>query len=269
MNVSTASEATRQHDPQHLAILLVAAGSGSRFGGAVPKQFQDFAGQPLFLYSLRTLLQTRLAHRSIVIVPQGWEDRVSQWVQSASLRVDGVTAGGETRQDSVQRGLACLQHHPDWGCTHVLIHDAARPFVAPDMVRAVVAAVHDTGAATLAVPVSDTLMRARHAQVHEEGGQHAGELVDRSGMWAIQTPQVFDRQVLEKAHAVAANSRATDDGSLVLALGEELRFVPGAWWNLKVTHPEDFEKAHLIAAIRRLRQTDSIETSSMNPGGET
>jgi 2-C-methyl-D-erythritol 4-phosphate cytidylyltransferase len=155
----------------------------------------------------------------------------------------------------------------------VLIHDAARPFVSGEMIRAVVAAVHASGAATLAVPVSDTLMRARQADPHDAGSHHAGEphageVVDRNGMWAIQTPQVFELSLLEQAHRAATDSApATDDGSLVLALGIPVRFVPGAWWNLKVTHPEDFDKAQLIAAMRQLEGHELGDSPSLPPGG--
>ena len=238
---------------QNLAIVLVAAGRGERVGGAVPKQFVPFGGEPLFLHSLRTLQRTRLAQRTVVVVPAQWEARVAGWLQQAGLAADAIVTGGATRQQSVQHGLACVRQHPDWSCTHVLIHDAARPFVSAEMIRSVVAAVHASGAATLAVPVSDTLMRARKSEAQDDDDPHAGEVVDRNGMWAIQTPQVFELAVLERAHQAAASAGpATDDGSLVLALGLPVRFVPGAWWNLKVTHPEDFDKAQLIAAMRQL-----------------
>jgi 2-C-methyl-D-erythritol 4-phosphate cytidylyltransferase len=251
---------------QRLAIVLVAAGRGERIGGDVPKQFREFGGEPLFLHSLRTLQRTQLAGRSIVVVPRGWEDRVRGWLQDAHLDADAVVAGGATRQESVQRGLQAIRQHADWSCTHVLIHDAARPFVSGDMVRAVAAAVHDTGAATLAVPVSDTLMRARPTQ-GSATASHAGEVVDRGGMWAIQTPQVFELSLLERAHAAAGSGKqATDDGSLVLALGQQVRFITGAWWNLKLTHPEDFDKAQLIAAMRQLRH-HTLEDPTTSGGG--
>ena len=221
-----AKQTSPKKQAQHLAVVLVAAGSGSRMGGEVPKQFQDFVGQPMFLHSLRTLQDCGLGDQFVVVVPAGWEAPVQQQLLDAGVRVDAVVAGGDTRQQSVQRGLQAIlnQHEP---VTHVLIHEAARPFLSETMVRAVVAAVHETGASTLAIPVSDTLMRAGEVAVEaKSAAAHAEELVDRDGVWAIQTPQVFDLKLLLQAHEQAAADRqATDDGSLVLDLGVKLRFV--------------------------------------------
>jgi len=259
---------------QHLVAVLVAAGSGSRMGGELPKQFQDFAGQPLFAHSLRTLQESGLVEHVVLVVPAGWEAKIEQQLQGAAVQVDAIVAGGATRQQSVQHGLATIGKQA-WPATHVLIHDAARPFVSLEMVRSVVAAVHETGAATLAIPVSDTLMRAAEStSAANDQSAQAEELVDRSGMWAIQTPQVFELTLLLEAHQHATTaSQATDDGSLVLELGRKLHFVQGAWWNIKVTHPDDFEKARLIAAIRRLPATQFPDTaaseSASERGGET
>ena len=97
----------------------------------------------------------------------------------------------------------------------------------------------------------------------------AEELVDRDGVWAIQTPQVFDLKLLLRAHEQAADNRqATDDGSLVLDLGVKLCFVHGAWWNIKVTHPEDFERARLIATIRRVPSADFSERTAEESTGD-
>lgn len=273
------SEADQQHSShplhpaQSLAALLVAGGSGSRLGGDIPKQFQDFGGRPLLLHSLETLQQSRLVDRTIVVVPKDWTTSAQELLQSHKFAVDAVIAGGATRQESVQCGMAYLQQQAD-KATHVLIHDAARPFVSTAMIRAVVAAVHETGAATLAVPISDTLMRSGAPDGADSASQqHATESVDRNGMWAVQTPQVFELSLLQEAHdnasATSATASAPDDGSLVLALGRRVTFVPGAWWNFKLTRPEDFEKARLIAATRRLRSMQFAEESQGKEGGES
>ena len=250
------STPTEGRQAQHLVAILVAAGSGSRLGGDTPKQFQDFAGRPLLTYSLATLQHSGLIDHYVVVVPDKWISFTQDLLRSQKLSVDVVIAGGATRQASVRNGMECIQQQP-WQATHVLIHDAARPFVSTAMIRAVVAAVHETGAATLAVPISDTLMRAADKNATDAADcQQATETVDRSGMWAVQTPQVFDLQLLREAHAQAPRkTEAPDDGSLVLALGRRLNFVPGAWWNFKLTLPEDFEKARLIAATRKLQST--------------
>jgi 2-C-methyl-D-erythritol 4-phosphate cytidylyltransferase len=271
--MSAKATTSMHHDKQRaqrLAMVLVAAGSGSRLGGDTPKQFQDFAGEPLFVHSLRTLQGSGLVSYCVIVVPPGWQETVAQQLARVGLSADAIVVGGATRQQSVRCGLEAIRAKA-WPASHVLIHDAARPFVSQELVRTVVAAVHDTGAATLAVPVSDTLMRAATASgPTSPPRQHANELIDRSGMWAIQTPQVFELALLLQAHdQAAAQTEATDDGSLVVELGRSLHFVPGAWWNIKVTHPEDFDKARLIAAIRRLPSTQFPDAAASDSGGKT
>ncbi len=244
------STTTGGRPAQCLVAILVAAGNGCRLGGDTPKQFQDLNGRPLLTHSLATLLLSGLIDRSVVVVPEKWVSFTQDLLRDQNLTVDAVVAGGSTRRESVHHGLHYIERQ-SWQATHVLVHDAARPFVSTALIRAVVAAVHETGAATLALPVSDTLMRAVEEKDAPKGRQQAEELVDRSGMWAVQTPQVFDLPLLRQAHAHASVTvDAPDDGSLVLALGRRLNFVPSAWWNFKLTSPEDFDKARLIATTR-------------------
>ncbi len=231
--------------PQSLAGILMAAGRGDRFGGEIPKQFQRLEGRMLLEYALEALHDSALVHTIVVVVPAGWEGRARECAAAAGIasKITAVIAGGPTRQDSVWLGMEATTGH-----SHVLVHDAARPFLTQRLIRDAVAAVHEHGAATVALPVSDTLMRAQALE------ERAEATLARDRIWAVQTPQVFERELLRSAHehARAHGTEATDDGGLVLGLGRRLDFVPGNWWNLKVTTIDDLHRARCILKMRDL-----------------
>jgi len=235
--------------------ILVAAGRGERLGGRVPKQFLPFAGRPLFLHALAVLAESPEIARTVLVVPAGWEERAAEAVAAAALSeaVSAVVAGGARRQDSVRLGLQALPP----AVTHVLVHDAARPFLSAALVARTVAAARRAGAATAALPVAETLMRAQAA------AHVAAAHVDRTGIWAVQTPQVFTVDLLRAAHAAAEADgfEASDDGTLVLRLEAKLEFVPGEWWNLKVTGPEDLQRAQWIWRAHSQGWLDGAETA--------
>jgi 2-C-methyl-D-erythritol 4-phosphate cytidylyltransferase len=230
---------------QSLLGILVAAGHGERFGGDVPKQFQLLEGRMLVEYSLAALHASVLVHDVVVVVPAGWETRLRDRAAASGIaeKLLAVVEGGASRQESVWRGMQAATGH-----SHFLVHDAARPFLTARLIRDAVAAVHEHGAATVALPVSDTLMRAQALE------ERAAATLARDRIWAVQTPQVFAAEVLRAAHEQAREqaTEATDDGGLVLALGRRLDFVPGNWWNLKVTTPEDLHRARCILKMRAL-----------------
>jgi 2-C-methyl-D-erythritol 4-phosphate cytidylyltransferase len=208
----------------------------------VPKQFLPLGGKPLWEHAACVLGAAPLVDAVVVAVPPGWEDRVRETAARAGLagKLHAVVPGGATRQESVERALEAAG-----GFADVLVHDAARPCISARLVRDVVAAARRSGAATAALQVTDTLLR--------EVGAAPGRLeaVPRDGLWAVQTPQAFDRELLRRAHG-AARSRgieATDDGRLVLELGAALVLVPGSWWNVKVTLPEDLQRAARILSL--------------------
>lgn len=223
----------------------MAAGRGGRFGGDAPKQFQLLEGRRLIEYALEALHESALVHAIVVVVPAGWEDRAREGAAAAGLaaKITAVIAGGATRQESVWLGMEAAPGH-----SHVLVHDAARPFLTQRLIRDAVAAVHEHGAATVALPVSDTLMRAQALE------ERAAATLTRDRIWAVQTPQVFERELLRAAHehARAHGTEATDDGGLILGLGRKLDFVQGNWWNLKVTTAEDLHRAQCILKMRDL-----------------
>jgi len=204
--------------------IVVAAGSGSRFGGDVPKQFLEIAGKRVVDWSV--VAASSVSDGVVVVVPRGSSVRVSG--RGLPCEVVCVT-GGATRSDSVRSGLAQV---PD-AAQVVLVHDAARPVASPALMSAVVAAVrHGADAAVPVVGVVDTIRDL------------AGNNIDRSQLQAVQTPQGFSAGALRQAHATG--SQATDDATLVQAVGGSTVTVPGERWNIKVTEPDD---AIVVAAL--------------------
>ena len=224
-----------------VAGLVLAAGSGARFGHPVPKAFVSIGGKPLLLYSLETL--SAVPEIACVVPVVAERDLGRYRALGAALagipRLAEPVAGGARRQDSVRAGLAALTADVSW----VAVHDAARQWVRPEAVARVVAAARRDGAAILAAPVSDTIKRVQEGRVIETP--------ERAECWAAQTPQVFRVDLLREALAKAgADGRvATDDAQLVEWLGVRVTVVAGDPDNRKLTYPED-----LVAAERGLRE---------------
>ena len=196
--------------------ILLAAGRGTRFGGQ--KHNLELRGSPLWEWAQRALI----------------DGGVGQMVIVGDF--DGAVSGGDRRQDSVAAGLAQV---PDEDGL-VLVHDAARPLLTPDVVRRVIARllVGDVAGVIPAVPVRDTIKRVERERVVET--------VERSDLIAVQTPQGFDLRTLRAAHAASA-IEATDDASMVESIGGSIAVVEGDPMNLKVTYPQDLL---LIEALR-------------------
>ncbi len=207
--------------------LLVAAGSGERLGAGRPKAFVVLAGRPMLEWSLEALRAAGI-EEIVVALPPGSE---------APARCTGVE-GGAMRSASVRAALAAAP--PDH---HVVVHDAARPLVTAEHFRAVLDALADADCAIAAAPVTDTVKEAGADRV-------VTATLDRSRLWAIQTPQAFRRAVLERALDVSGDvlAAATDDAWLVERAGGTVRVVESSPANLKVTTPHDLLIAeHLLA----------------------
>lgn len=226
---------TQNTSPEPVVAIVVAAGSGVRLGGEVPKAVRELAGRPLVRWSVDALAAGGVTH-AVVVVADGLQDMFADALCGTSIPFT-VVVGGATRQESVSRGIAAL---PD--CEVVLVHDAARPLVPAEVVRAVVAAVRSGASAVIpVVPVSDTIR-----QVSATGSV----VVDRSGLRAVQTPQGFAREALVAAHAAAAGGEYTDDAAVCEALGYDVVLVPGSREALKITEPLDLVVAEAILGAR-------------------
>jgi 2-C-methyl-D-erythritol 4-phosphate cytidylyltransferase len=201
--------------------IVPAGGSGERLGADRPKAFVVCAGRPLLEWSLDAL--SSACSRIVLAVPTGFEDPP-----------DRVTAG-PSRSASVRNALAAAPE-----ATVVVIHDAARPLVRPGLVRECLSALDGVDGVIAAAPVSDT--------VHIASGRVIRETPDRSTLWAAQTPQVFRADVLRKAYD--SNEEATDEASLVAAVGGTVRLVEGPSDNIKVTTPTDLRLAEALLRER-------------------
>jgi len=207
-----------------IAAILVAAGSGSRFGAETPKQFLRLAGHPVIRHAAASLLR-----EAPLLQPVGDAAPIAAALEGLAFLP--VVAGGTTRQASVLAGLeALVPHKPDI----VLVHDAARPLIPPGTIPALLTALDGAPGAIPAVPVADTLKRGLDGRI-----EHT---VPRAGLFRAQTPQAFHFAALLAAHRTPATDTATDDASLLEAAGQTVLLVPGAEDNIKLTYPEDLQR---------------------------
>ena len=221
-----------------IAAILVAAGSGSRFGGTFPKQFMTVAGKPVIRHAAEALLQ----HVS-ALQPVGDAEPIAAALDG--LDVLPAVPGGDTRQASVSAGLRALAATaPDI----VLVHDAARPFLPPTTIPALLAALRTHDGAIPAVPVADTLKRVQSGRIVAT--------VPRDGLFRAQTPQAFRYHLLRALHATGG-SGATDDASLLEMAGHSVAIVPGADDNIKLTFPEDLVRLERALSPGLLPRTGS------------
>jgi 2-C-methyl-D-erythritol 4-phosphate cytidylyltransferase len=208
----------------NVGVIIPAAGSGTRMGGT-RKPFLQLAGKPLLQYCLEAFFQID-SIRHIAVALSVDETNRPEWLGDKRIK---IVAGGAHRAESVRAGLSALPDAVDV----VVVHDAARPLVTPELIRRVLEVVNHKVAATVAVPVTDTL--------HEvDDHQTILATPPRSRFWRAQTPQAFPREALELAYArVEDASTATDEAGLVARSGWTVKVVPGENWNIKITTPED------------------------------
>jgi 2-C-methyl-D-erythritol 4-phosphate cytidylyltransferase len=227
-------------------VVVVAAGRGDRMGGTVPKQFQLIGGVPMVMRALRPFIAHPEVAHVVLVLPGAEASNPPAFLadipsrSGTSRAAFTMTPGGRHRGDSVRAGLSALRAV----CKVVLVHDAARPFVDPEVIDAVIACARAGEGAVPAVPLSDTLKEAATGDP-----TLIRRTRPRSRLWRAQTPQGFPRKVLERAHAQAARTghRATDDAALVEAMGIPVRLVSDSCWNLKVTTKDDLALAELLA----------------------
>ena len=226
--------------PRDVAAIVVAAGQGSRVGGATPKQFQLIRGIPLVLRAIRPFVDHPDITQVFIVLPPAAVAEPPDFLATLPAALISIISGGAHRADSVRLGLATLK--PE--CTVVLVHDGARPFAERAIIDQVINYARRGEAAVPAIPLSDTLK-----EVSRQQPTRVVRTRPRARLWRAQTPQGFPRAILEQAHARAARlgRRATDDAALVEALGFPVRLVPDSSRNLKVTTPEDLALAELLA----------------------
>jgi 2-C-methyl-D-erythritol 4-phosphate cytidylyltransferase len=219
------------------AAIIVAAGESTRMEG-IDKVFAPLGGEPVLVRATRPFQQCAHISRIIVVVGGDKEKKCRSLVTGPEwAKVTEVCIGGRRRQDSVSAGLERLE-----GCEWVVIHDGARPLVTVDLIEQGLKAAKETGAAVAAVPMKDTIKVVDRNEL-------VTETLPRQKLRAIQTPQVFNLDIIKKAYQRLSDD-VTDDASLVERLGYKVKLYPGSYDNIKVTTPEDLALAETILKKR-------------------
>lgn len=232
----------------NFSAVIVAAGASTRAGPGAPKPWRELGGRPILAWSIEALAAA--GARQIVIVVA--TDRI----EDARAFGATVVAGGASRAESVQAGLAALDCPAD---EIVLIHDAARPFLKRVQIETLLSAASDADGAVPALPVADTLKR---------GDGAIRETVSRDGLWRAQTPQAFRLQTLLSAYAAwPADAEPTDDAAVVERAGGRVVMTPGDPLLMKLTYPEDFAMAEQLAGAARItRIGQGVDAHRWGPG---
>ena len=239
-----------------IAALIVAGGSGRRFGAAMPKQYLPLAGRSILQRTIDVFLGIpEIEHLQVVINP----DAILLYEQAVSpnQRLLPPAAGGAERQDSVRAGLeALLPHAPDF----VLIHDAARPFLDPGLILRTVEAAHE-GGAIAAVRMTDTVKQA--------SGTLVSSTLDRSTLWRAQTPQTFRFKDILAAHRAAAGLALPDDAAVAERAGIPIHLIESTDANMKITTADDLARAEQQLAptgLPDLRVGNGFDVHRFGPG---
>ncbi len=221
-----------------VAVVIPAGGIGRRMGGSTPKQFLRLGARTILVLTVAHFTRHPAVGAVVVAAPAAYRARTERALRDVPGRARvRVVEGGAERQDSVWRGMRAV---PD-DAAIIVVHDAVRPFVTRALVDRVVAAARAGGAAICALPIAETVKRVRESLVEAT--------VDRSALWAVQTPQAFRAALLREAHEKARrdNFLGTDESMLVERLGHPVTVVAGLVENVKITTPADLLRAKRAA----------------------
>jgi 2-C-methyl-D-erythritol 4-phosphate cytidylyltransferase len=217
--------------------IVAAAGTGERLGVDVPKALVEAAGRPLAAWCMAALAAAASVDRAVVAAPAGFESKLADVAAKAAPGLPlQVVAGGSSRSRSVAHALEAA---PD--ASIVVVHDAARPLISPELVDRCVAELERCGCdgAVAAARAADTIKEA-------DAGGHVIATLERGNLWAVQTPQAFRADALRRAFAEGDLDRAYDDAQLVESAGGDVRVVESPRENLKVTTMRDLRLAELM-----------------------
>lgn len=221
-------------------VIIPAAGQGKRMRAGKNKVLLQLKDIPILIHTLRVFELDEACKGIILAISAGDEDHFSSLLKKYRIKkVTSLVAGGNERQHSVYNGLQAAKKEGI-----VLVHDAARPFIEKRVIHELVSVAEKDGAAVVAVPVKDTIKKVNNFEVVET--------IERSSLWAIQTPQAFRVSLLEEAHnlALVQNFLGTDEASLVERLHIPVKIVEGDYDNIKLTTPEDLYFAEAIIKQR-------------------
>ncbi len=212
--------------------IIVAAGKGTRMGPDVDKLFLEIAGKPVVVHTWQRFASAKCIDEIILVVRDGMQSAFEELAEKFSLKKKPyrLVAGGKERQDSVWNGLNTV----DPKTKIVAIQDAARPCTSEQLIEATIAAARETGAAVAAQPITDTIKESGDGKMIER-------TLDRSRLWAVQTPQTFQIEVIRRALAEVRDRglMVTDDTAACEFIGQPVRLVVSPQPNPKVTRPED------------------------------
>ncbi|PKG24524.1 2-C-methyl-D-erythritol 4-phosphate cytidylyltransferase [Niallia nealsonii] len=217
-------------------VIIPAAGQGKRMQAGKNKLFLTIDEAPIFIHTLKVFEQDSNCSRIWLVINPEEKQQMQEWIANFDIqKIAGLVAGGIERQYSIYNAIKLLGNS-----AIVLVHDAARPFINENQIKQLTEVAKENGAAVLAVPIKDTVKKV--------SGDIVDETVDRSSLWAIQTPQAFRISILKEAYEQAFKDSflGTDDASLVERLGKEVKIVLGDYDNIKLTTPEDLYFAEAI-----------------------
>lgn len=228
-----------------VSAIIVAAGSSRRMG--FDKLFAPLMGKPVLWYSLQAFSECDDIDEILVITKQDRVAEVEQLVSDDELvKVRKVLVGGAERHLSVWSGLKAIESK---GSEFVAIHDGARPLTTPKLIHDCLQMARESGSACCASPIPDTVKRATSDQV-------VSESVERTGLWAMQTPQIFASGLILQAYAalIAKQEMVSDEVSAVQRLGKRIALLNNHDWNFKITFPRDLEMAEHVLTLRAKKE---------------
>jgi 2-C-methyl-D-erythritol 4-phosphate cytidylyltransferase len=216
--------------------IIVAAGSGTRFGGDIPKQFLEIGGKPLLIHTIEKFENCAVVDEIILVLSASEVENFKNTAQKFNLaKLKKIVSGGKTRAESVFNGLKSVNNSTEI----VAVHDGARPFVTCEEITATIEKATETGAACLVGKVTDTIKEIADGKIIAT--------IERTKLRRALTPQTFQFEILQKAFANADLSEAaTDECFLVEKLGYEIAIVEGSAKNIKITTREDWELAEIF-----------------------
>ena len=251
---TAAGKRARKSMSEETAVVIAAAGSGSRFGDDLPKQYRVVAGRPLIAHTLQRFINHAGVGRVVVSINPEHESMFT--AATKGLNVDAIVPGGCDRQQSVRSALEHLSASPPG---RVLIHDGARPLPSSALIDRTNAALDGCVAAAPVLPISDTLVRGIDGA--------SGDAVKREGLFRVQTPQAFHFGVILDAHRRFADQSFTDDASLAREAGHAVRLVAGEENNVKVTRQEDIDAVmRLLTPVMESRTGSGFDVHKLGPG---
>lgn len=227
---------------EKIAALVPAAGIGARMNLDLAKPLLEIKKKPIIIYTLEAFQAHPLIDEIVLIFNKEALEEARAFVRQYKItKVARVIAGGATRKESVRNGLEVV----DTKTKYVVIHDGVRPFVDEGSITRVIEEARRTGAAVLGVSVKSTIKKVDRRMVVDE-------TLNRSRLWEIQTPQVFERELIQKAYLRASQHAVPDDAALVELMGKKVSVVQGSYFNIKITTQEDLVFAEAIVNIRSI-----------------